>query len=255
MHPRTRRAFFIAPLAWSVLLSGCVPIPGSRNVAKVGPIERKKPHLDSLTPGSTKLDDLRRELEDLETDASTGKFLWARWSSLNARIDWFPTVYQDTFWSTKNLVAVFDDNATLVEYRLCSDRELVRELPPILKQAGYQPPDAAAPIELRARHWSTWAIGTDYFGTLTFQQSELSFSQTSPGPQNPAVKFTIPFTGIQEITAASGTGMEAPVEERLSLRLKIDAGVAPFTTLEADASPSELALVFWRLDQAGFVLK
>ena len=244
-----RQVFSAGALAMSILLAGCVPVPRSRNVAKVGTIEREKPKLNFLTPGVTKLDDLRKELQDLNTDATRGNFLWARWSSLNVKIDWFPTVWRDTFWSTKNLLAVFDDDGILVEYRFYSDRDLPHQLPRILDKANYTPPDDAVPIELRARHWSTWSVGTDYFGILTFEQSGISFTQPNPNPGKAPVNFTLPFSGIREISAGSGMGMQLPVEAKLSLRLKIDSGIAPFTTLEADALPSEAVRVFWLLEQ------
>jgi hypothetical protein len=224
-----------------ISLGGCVPVPHHADVARSKGIERKRPKIEFLKEGITTKSELFQELGDFDTDASEGRFFWGRWEQANTRIDYPPTIFQDTFWSRRNLLAVFDTNDVVIQFCACSDDSLIGCLHRMLDHLD-APADLGDPLRLSAsRPHALWPVD----GTAVFENGTVAFSERD----KPKSKFILPISAIADVITGGYLGY--PDWSTVSLTVHFKRGTAPTDHLVLRAYPKETLRLIWRLRYAG----
>jgi hypothetical protein len=133
---RLRVSFAVpALLALCAVLTGCIVAPFPAPTKRVGPsgtIKGFQP--DSFVVGKTTRDEMAAKLEMADTKISLPHLFWARWSKstwgLMAGVGGPGAAVGGAgrMWGAENLIAEFDDNNVLKEWKFVHDRRLAPEL-------------------------------------------------------------------------------------------------------------------------------
>ena len=227
-----------APLLalWTALLTGCVGIPHKRNVAGGQGVQTAKPRLSSVQEHVTTRAELEKLIGHFRTDASYGRFLWARWEQVKVQIAtlsiWGPG--SDRFWKIVNLLAIFDENDRVAEYRVCSEWDLIECLRGMAESVPEPPPNALDPLPLE----TTMSRSTrrEAYGRVLIADGRVYVEELEGG------RFSLPVTAVSGVTLHTFS-----TPEELQLKLHFTKLTAPRETATMTASPAQAARLIWLL--------
>jgi hypothetical protein len=220
----------------ALLLAGCIAIPHPRNVAMARGIETKKPKLEFLKTGATTRADMSRALGFFDTDASSGPLFWARWQQVKVQVEWAAGGYggagagSERIWKIINVLATFDDNDVLTNYRICSERELMNCLEKFVHNQPF-PAEFLNSLVVPASHEARLHNGE---GRAIIEGGEVTFEES----KTPRHNFRRPLTEIAEVTLHLGSSPEL-----LRLRVHFRAAASPHA-IAVTASPREAMQLF-----------
>jgi hypothetical protein len=221
----------------SLAASGCIVIPHPRNVAIAQGYETKKPKLDSIKTGQTTREDMTTLLGPFDTDASRGRFFWARWQQVKVQVEWFVGGCAQTgcgaaggserVWKIRNVLALFDEDGSVGYYSVCKETNVISSLKNIVSRLD-PAPDVASDLVLPARH--PHPLFSKYgHGRVIIENGTLSFEDQ----KEPEHNFGLSLSAVERLDAAHGS---SPQILRLKLNLKRDKSPREFVV---EASPAE----------------
>lgn len=222
----------------SLASSGCIVIPHPRNIAIGRGFETKKPKLESIKTGQTTREDVTNLLGQFDTDASQGRFVWARWQQVKVQVEWFmagasPNAGMgaaggsERVWKILNVIALFDESGSVRYYRLCKETNVISNLKEIVSQID-PAPDVSSDLVLPASHHHP-PLNSHGRGRVIFENGALSFEE----PKTPEHNFGLPLSAIERLNVAFGS---SPEILRLRLNLRQDKSSREFIL---EASPAE----------------
>lgn len=220
----------------------CVPIPVSRNVARIKGIRQPVPKLDGVKEGITTRRELEQLLTPFVTSASDQQFLWARWEQVSSPIACSGTSDSDRDWGRVNVLAISDASGVLKYYRRCSEGEVLGCLAFMADNISLPPPDSDA-IRFFVSHQGTFVYSThnDFFGEAVFDKAGLHLQQTYRGFQrlNPPINFEVATTQIEKLEIKDSGYAEA-----VDIKLRFKPGTKPVEELTSYQASARDA---WRL--------
>ncbi len=235
------RTYFLLAFALGTLSSassGClVIIPHPRNVAIARGGETKKPKLDSIKTGQATREDVTNLLGHFDTDASRGRFFWARWQQVKVQVEWFVAGCgggycgaqggSERSWKILNVLALFDEENSVRYYKICKEPNVISGLKDIVSQID-PAPDVASDLVLPASHAHPFFSKYGH-GRVIIENGSLSF-EDQKGPEH---NFGVPLSTVERLDVAHGS---SPEILRLRLNLKRDESPSKLTVA---ASPAE----------------
>ncbi len=185
------------------LMHGCVvPVPYPRKI--------KGPDLHTIQVGLTTRDGLEQILGPGDNNrlAPDARLFWARWEE-DRPIRWIGAPHIDDQ-SSKivNVLASFDTNGILTDYRVCSEGKLIQCLYYFAARSPSKP-GISAPLTFEARRsmwWTSASSGNERFwGNITFDKSKISLRGTS---DKISLNFDVGWDQIDRLRVRYGSSAE-----------------------------------------------
>jgi len=208
------------------------------------------PKLEGIKVGITRLEELQRALAPFTTDASQGRFFWARWYKRALPFRWLGTNGDDPEegdigeWKLVNVVAISDLRGVLQRYRVCSENALIN----CLREMAANLPEPPAPdsprLMFRASREALTVWGKDRFhGELIFEagRARLEGIEGSVFVTGPPLNKDFALSEIAEVRVRHGADQSSVA---LTIYLKSDVGL---DYVQFGASPGEMWQLIWML--------
>jgi hypothetical protein len=219
--------------------SGCIVIPHPRNIAIARGLQTPKPKLNMIKPGQTTREDMMNLLGHFNTDASQGRFFWARWQQVKVQVDWFAAGCapsggcgagggSERMWKIQNVLALFDEENSVRYYKLCKESNVISNLQDIVSQID-PPPDVDKDLVLWASHHHNLLFNSRGQGRVIIENGTISFEE----PKKPGHNLGLPLSAVERLEVALGSSPEI-----LRLRLKLRQGKNS-RNFRLEASPAE----------------
>ena len=179
---------------WIVLLTGCAGIPHKKDIATGHGVETVKPRLASVQEHVTTRKELQQLVGHFQTDASYGRFFWARWQQVKLQIDSVGLSGLDTdrFWKIVNVLAIFDESDRIAKYRVCSEWTLVECLRDMIESAPERPPNASDPLPLNTTSFRS--TQREAYGRLMIADARVYVEELKGG------RFSLSLTAVSGVT-------------------------------------------------------
>ena len=154
--------------------------------------------LDFIRAGLTGRDEVLNNLYCVDVGAPDDAIFWGRWSDSS----WYKVSEgaNKRLWNIRNLLIEFDEWGVVERHRVVSDKELLKELAPLLDRRTLVS-DFSRPIEIPVYHRKQLGgLGRDYPdpgghrtyapGTLVLGKDYVQFEEPAPGKHNFKVRPT-----------------------------------------------------------------
>lgn len=227
---------------WTLLLTGCVGILHKKDVATGHGVETVKPRLASVQEHVTTRKELQELVGRFQTNASYGRFFWARWQQVKVQVESVSIwgLGTDRFWKIVNVLAIFDGSDRIAEYRVCSEGNLIACLRDMIENAHEPPPNASEPLQLK----TTLSRSTprEAYGRLLIADGRVYVEELD------GARFSLPVTAVTGVTLHQYSSPET-----LEVRLHFNKATAPTETGTLTISPAEAARLMWLLRPANAV--
>jgi hypothetical protein len=241
---RSFQSLTVPAALWIVFLTGCVGIPHKKDIATGYGVETVKPRLASVQEHVTTRKELQELVGHFQTDASYGRFFWARWQQVKLQIDsvGLSGLGADRFWKIVNVLAIFDESDRIAKYRVCSEWTLVECLRDMIESAPEPPPNASDPLPLNTT--SSRSTRREAYGRLVIADARVYVEELEGG------RFSLPLTAVTGVTLHQYSSPET-----LEVRLHFHKATAPSETGMLTISPAQAVRLIWLLQPAHAVAR
>jgi hypothetical protein len=228
-----------APLIiWMVLTTGCVGVAHNKDLAVGQGVQALKPRLPSVREHVTTRSEFQKLVGHFQTDASYGRFFWARWQQVKLQIDsvGISGLGSDRFWKIVNVLAIFDEDDRVAEYQVCSERDLIECLRRMVEVIPEPPANVWEPLVLDTTTWRSTT--SEAYGRVVIADARVYVEELE------GKRFSVPVAAMAGVSLHQYSG---PEDLELKLHFRQPAGA--MGTGAIAATPAQTLRLMWLLSQ------
>ena len=182
--------------------SGCAGVIPLRKLTHTPQGTQENVHLDFIHVGQTSRAEVLEKLKPFDTGVNSEQFFVGRWTS--STWAWFVVTSNagagDRHWGTKNLLLEFDDKGLVKKSENFSDKDLIRELSPVVED--YKPAGTTDRMEIMVA--PSYLEGAS--SKIILSGGSIEFDGV--GPRKRRKNFTIPAGKITSIESRNAGGAD-----------------------------------------------
>jgi hypothetical protein len=219
----------VAAVSLCALITGSCGAIRHENLAMTRGELVPRPNTAIVREGITQRQEVLREFERFDTDASGDRFFWARWAERfweNPKAEG-----ERSYFVIKNLFVEFDEAGRVSRWSLPSDKDV--------PEALYR---AAQGLAEESEVSGALTLESPEEGLATIQGDCLRFEPR----KHPSRRFEVPIRLVRRVTSDDGSSVA-----RLQLVIRLADSAKPVRRIKIAASPKEALQLMQQLHHAG----